>query len=231
MLSGTLSEDPNCLSALPVQVVSFALQGRMCLLAPAASFSVAICPTCFAVLLVKCAHIGVRVAADHRSVVPLQHDEVQPVGERELGHPALQPRPCIASICSIKALTRAAKLASMFDSDTDSVILSAAACTGLQGAPGGICAWAAGAAVTGEADTAAADAALPTSRSLLDSCGLASHSFWLPPEAARAVQRCRLCREDACDRRMDPRTSGAMLRRQLGAHVHGFAGLYACISL
>lgn len=67
--------------------------------------SVALCLTCFAVLLIKCAHVGVRVAADDRSVVPLQHDEVQPVGERELGHPALQPRPRIASICSVKALT------------------------------------------------------------------------------------------------------------------------------
>lgn len=202
---------------------------------PASKFrsvpSLALCLTCFAVFLVKCAHIGIGVATDDRSVVPLQHDEVQPVGERELGHPALQPRPCIASICSVmaqcsvqrKALA-CSRLAHIARSKSQQRVLDR------RRAPGGVCARAAGAAVTGDADTAAADAALPTSRSLLDSCGLASHSYWLPPEAARAVQRCRLCRGDTCDRDMNPRTSGAMLHRQLGAHVHGFAGRYASIS-
>jgi hypothetical protein len=163
--------------------------------------------------------------------VPLQHDEVQPVGERELGHPALQPRPCIASICRVMAQC--------------SVQRKALACLHLahiarqqsqqrvpdrRRAPEGVCARAAGAAVTGDAETAAAVAALPTSRSLLDNCGLASQSCWLPPEAAEVTQRCRLCRDEACDCNMTPRASGAALRRHLGAHVHGFAGRYASIS-
>lgn len=57
-------------------------------------------PTSSAVLLVKGADICIGVAAEHRRVVPLEHNEVQAIGQRELRHPVLQLQPRLRAVCN-----------------------------------------------------------------------------------------------------------------------------------